>query len=150
MANILIVDAAESERGFVGALLRKHGHGVHEAAGEDEALAILRSERPDLMLVDVLTQGMDDCQFIIKLRADPGLFQPRLLFRSTSTSEAESRALAHAFSAGFVVKPTTPEMLMAVVEASLTEPPPASGAGKACLRPAAPLVQPVVKLVRRV
>jgi diguanylate cyclase (GGDEF)-like protein len=150
MAKILIVDEAAGERSAVAALLRKHGHSVREAAAEEEALGMVRSERPDLLIVDILMQGMDDCHFVVRVRADPGLCQPRLLLRSTSTNEAESRALAHAFGAGFVVKPCTPEMLMAVVEARLTEPPPAAGASNAYLRSAGALVQPVVKLVRRV
>src|SRR5882672_7339100 len=150
MAKILIVDEATANRGGVAPVLRKRGHDVLEASDGDAAIELLRSERPDLMLVDVLMQGMDGCQFIFKVRADMDLVQPRLLLRTTKDSEAEARALAHAFGAAFVAKPTNPEMLIAVVAASLAEPMPALGGQNGRQRSVGVLVQPIVRLVRRV
>jgi len=73
-----------------------------------------------------------------------------VLLRAAANIEAETRALAHAFGAAFVLKPGTPEMLIAIVNASLSELPPPSGGGNQDPRSLDLLVQPIVKVVRRV
>ncbi|HEY8068134.1 MAG TPA: diguanylate cyclase [Burkholderiales bacterium] len=150
MATFLIVDAVPADRRFVASLLRSRGHRVLEAPDDEEAIKLVRSERPDLMLVDILAPGMDGCQFVLKVRSDPGLVQPRLLLRTIASSEAEVRALAHAFGAAFALKPTNPEMLIAVVNSVLSEVPPRPGGENPEMSPMGLLLQPVIKLVRRV
>ena len=150
MAAILIVDRIPANRRFAASLLQGRGHRVLEASDGAEAIELARLERPDLVLVDILTPGMDGCQFILELRSEPGLAQPRLLLRTTANSEAEARALAHAFGATFVVKPTNPELLVTVVNSTLSEPPPQGAGSGASQKSADLLVQPVVRLVRRV
>jgi diguanylate cyclase (GGDEF)-like protein len=150
MANILVVDEARTNRRFVASLLRNRGHQVREASDAQEALGLIRSERPDLVLVDILVPGMDGCQFILAMRSNPDLVQPRVLLRSAANVEAETRALAHAFGAAFVVKPANPEMLVAVVHATLAEPQPGNGGRKPDPAAFDLLVQPIVKLIRRV
>lgn len=150
MANVLIVDAAPINRRFVASQLRGHGHRVLETSDPEEALKLVRTERPDLILVDILMPGMDGCQLILAVRSDRGLVQPRVLLRAAANVEAETRALAHAFGAAFVVKPANPETLVAVVNATLAEPHPGNGAGNPDPASLDLLVQPIVKLIRRV
>ncbi|HLX79235.1 MAG TPA: diguanylate cyclase [Burkholderiales bacterium] len=150
MATVLIVDAVQADRRFVASLLRNHGHRVLEASDDGDAIELLRSEQPDLMLIDILAPGMDGCQFVLKVRSDPGVVQPRLLLRTIASSEAEARALAHAFGAAFALKPTNPEMLIAVVNSVLSEAPPQPGGQNPEMSSMGLLLQPVIKLVRRV
>src|SRR5258706_2082604 len=111
MAKILIVDEVPGNRRLTVSLLRNHGHSVLGASNDAEAVSLVRSESPDLMVVDILAPGADGCEFVLTLRAEADLVQPRLLLRATANNEAEARALAHAFGAAFVVKPTKSEML---------------------------------------
>ena len=150
VTTVLVVDAGAANRRFVVTLLRNHGYRVLEAAEGEEALRLVRAERPELMLVDMFSPGADGCEFILQMRCEPGLVQPRVLLRAAENLEAETRALAHAFGASFVAKPANPEMLLAVISATLSEPAPA-GLGNAPDRQSlGMLVQPIVKLVRRV
>ena len=148
VATILIVDEAVVNRRYVASLLRNQGHHVRETSSGEEALELVRSVPFDLMIVDVLMPGMDGCQFILKVRSTPGLVQPRVLLRASASVEAETRALAHAFSAAFVVKPTAPEMLTAVVNATVAQPPPQLDERDPASLDL--LAQPIIKLVRRV
>jgi diguanylate cyclase (GGDEF)-like protein len=150
VACILIVDEAPNNRRVAASLLRDNRHRVLEASTGDEAVALARSERPDLVLVDVLLPAMDGLETILKLRSERILPQPRVMIRAATAGEGEARALAHAFGAPFVVKPSNPETLVAMVNAALAEPPPHSGNGGAEPGPTSLLVQPIVKLVRRV
>jgi diguanylate cyclase (GGDEF)-like protein len=70
--------------------------------------------------------------------------------RAAANLEAETRALAHAFGASFVVRPTDPELLLAIVEAALREPPPADSGPELDASGIDILTQPVVRLTRRI
>jgi diguanylate cyclase (GGDEF)-like protein len=124
MATILIVEERPVNRRFVVTLLQDHGHRLLEATDSEEALRIGRAEKPDLVLIDVLAPSMDGCQFVLDLRSEPDLVQPRVVFRAAAYIEAEARALASAFGASFAAKPSDPETLLAVVEAALSGPRP--------------------------
>src|SRR3977135_1484876 len=124
MANILVFDANPVSRRLVTALLRNHGNCVREVGDADEALRLVRLERSDLMIIDIATPDTDGCKFVVRMRCDPRLPQPRVLLRAGGSVEDAARALTHAFGASFVIKPTNPELLLATVGATLGEPAP--------------------------
>src|SRR5712691_1016320 len=124
MATILIIEERPVNRRFLVTLLQDHGHRLLEADDGTEGLKIVRAEKPDLVLIDILTPNVDGCQFVLNLRSEPNLIQPRVVFRAAAYIEAEARVLANAFGASFVAKPAHPETLAAVVNAALSGPPP--------------------------
>ena len=150
MSNILILDAHSGSRQFVASTLRKHGHCVVHVGDADEALKLARVERPELLIIDIATPDVDGCRFAMRTRCQLGAPRPRVLMRAAASLEAEARALAHAFGASFVVKPTDSELLLAVVEAALREPPPADSGPALDTRAVDVLMQPMVRLTQRV
>jgi diguanylate cyclase (GGDEF)-like protein len=149
MANILVFDANSVSCRLVTALLRNHGNCVRDVGDADEALRLVRLERPDLMIIDIATPDTEGCKFVVRMRCDPSLPQPRVLMRAVASVEAEARALTHAFGASFVIKPTNPELLLATVRATLGEPAPQERVA-ADHEPLEMLVQPIARLLRRV
>src|SRR5205807_8158005 len=115
-----------------------------------EALTLVRQECPDLLIVDIAAPDMDGCRFVVQMRCEPRLPQPRVLMRAVAGVEAEARALAHAFGASFVVKPTNPELLLATVSATVGEPAPPQRGPPADGQPGETMVQPIARLLRRV
>jgi diguanylate cyclase (GGDEF)-like protein len=150
MANILVFDANSVSRRFVAALLRSHGHAVRDVGDGVEALTLVREDCPDLLIVDIAAPDMDGCRFVVRMRCEPRLPQPRVLMRAVAGVEAEARALAHAFGASFLVKPTNPELLLATVSATVGEPAPEQRGPPADGQPAETVVQPIARLLRRV
>jgi diguanylate cyclase (GGDEF)-like protein len=150
MANILVVDANSVSRRLVAALLRNHGNRVRDVGDADEALTLVRLGRPDLMIIDIATPDIDGCKFVVRMRCDPSLPQPRVLMRAVASVEVEARALAHALGVSFVIKPTNPELLLATVSATLGEPAPQERARLADHESVDMLVQPIARLLRRV
>jgi len=122
VATILTIDDRPVNSRFVATLLRDRGHRLLEACDGEEALRIVRAERPDLVIIDVLTSGMDGCQFVLNLRSEPDPVQPRVVFRAPAYIAAEAEALATTFGASFIAKPGNPETLLAVVDAALSGP----------------------------
>lgn len=125
MADILIIEDSPINRSFLRTLLQGHGHRVWDSSDDEEALGIIRAGKPDVVFIDVLAPGFDGCEFVTKMRADPGPVPPRVVFRAAACIETEARTLANAFGAFFVAKPVNPEALLAVVNAAISGRPPA-------------------------
>src|SRR5947199_5635186 len=120
MATILIIEHRPVRLRFAATLLRDRGHRLLEARSGEEALRIVHAESPDLVIIDILTSGMDGCQFVLNLRSEPNSVQPRIVFRAAAHIAAEGEALATTFGASFIAKPVNPETLLAVVDAALS------------------------------
>src|SRR5947207_13472183 len=71
MATIVIVGEETTNHRLV-TLLGGHGHRVLEAADSEQALAIVRAEKPDLVLADILVGNTDGCRLAQSLRAEAG------------------------------------------------------------------------------
>ena len=113
MAKILIVDEEPVSRRFVAMVLRTGGHRVLQAADCDTARKLAASERPELVLVDILTPSMDGCQLVVDLCVASEPAAPRFLFRGAANMEAEARALARAFAASKRVGATSVALIAA-------------------------------------
>ena len=85
MSQILLVEDTKAIREPLAQLLRLEGYSVSCAANGVEALAFLREERPDLVLLDLMMPEMDGLTFlsIVRLSSNyQGL--PVMLFTSTT------------------------------------------------------------------
>ena len=60
MARILVVDDDPDIRFAVSLCLRKEGYDVQTAATRSEGMAALKSDRPDLLILDVMMEQPDD------------------------------------------------------------------------------------------
>jgi diguanylate cyclase (GGDEF)-like protein len=124
LATILIVDERALNRDLI-TLLGNHGHRLLETVDGRNVLEIVRAEKPDLMLTDILMPEPGGHQLVEHLRAEPGLVQPRVVFLVAGYMEAEARALAHACGvSNLVATPAESEALLAVINAALSDPPP--------------------------
>jgi PAS domain S-box-containing protein len=130
MSTILIVDDRPANRDFLVTLLGYSGHRLLEAADGAEGLAVVRAERPDLVIADILMPTMDGYEFVRQLRADPAVADTRVVFYTAQYHEPEARRLADACGVSDVLtKPCEPEVVLRTVEAALGHappPPPAS------------------------
>ncbi len=68
MATILVVDDSPLLRRLVNHILSKKGYRILEASNGREALLILKKERPDLILLDIMMPEMDGTSFMKELR----------------------------------------------------------------------------------
>jgi len=71
--RILVVDDEEDIRTFIRTLLEDAGAQTMEAAEGNQALAVARQQRPDLITLDLSMRGMDGIETFARLRTDPTL-----------------------------------------------------------------------------
>ncbi|KUP98253.1 response regulator transcription factor [Thermobifida cellulosilytica] len=116
-SRVLVIDDEPNIRDLVQAALRFHGFEVITAASGGEGLALARSERPDLILLDVLLpdiSGFDVCR---RLRdEDDDVPVIYLTARDTPSDTVTGLSLG---GDDYVTKPFSVEALIARVHALL-------------------------------
>jgi len=118
-ARVLIVGPAAAGRDALGGPVRAEGHVVDTAGAGDEALAKLRGEPADLVLLDVHTPGMDGPQFLQALRTDPDLAAvPVIVVSAADDLDAVARYL-EAGADDYLPREFRPVMLRARLRAAL-------------------------------
>jgi adenylate cyclase len=118
-ARILIVDDNETNRDILKTRLTVHGYDLLEAGDGEEALAVVKEHRPDLVLLDVMMPKLDGIEVCRRLKADPTLpFMAVILV----TAKADSRDIVAGLEAGadeYLTKPVDQLALVARVKSVL-------------------------------
>ncbi|MBU0704845.1 MAG: response regulator [Chloroflexi bacterium] len=120
MAKILVVDDDPDFVLINRTILEAEGYEVLEAANGNEALEIMRRDRPDLILLDVMMsttlEGVDVSR---EVKSDPDLKNvPIVMVSSIATSEyaAEFPDDEHIPIAAWISKPIQPAVLLRTVQ----------------------------------
>jgi len=71
VAKILLVEDNELNRDMLSRRLTRRGYEVVVAENGEQGLALVRAERPDLVLMDMSLPGIDGWEATRRLRADP-------------------------------------------------------------------------------
>jgi two-component system chemotaxis response regulator CheY len=115
--TVLVVDDNRMMRGMVSRAVGMSGLSIGklmEAGDGAQALAAMRSEWTDLVLLDINMPVMDGEEFLSQVRADPALRATMVVVVSTESSQPRIARLK-AMGAGFIHKPFRPEQLVAAV-----------------------------------
>lgn len=118
--KILIVDDDLETLRLVGLMLQKQGYVVMAASAGAQAIDLVKSEPPDLILLDVMMPEMDGFEVTRRLRAEPVTSQtPILMF--TAKSQIEDKVIGYEAGADdYLTKPTHPTELIAHIKALLS------------------------------
>jgi adenylate cyclase len=114
MPKILVVDDTPQNVRLLVAVLTSHGYTVTSAASGPEALEKVKSDQPDLVLLDVQMPGMNGYEVCRRLRADPSTAFLPVVMVTSSDAEARVDAL-EAGADDFVTKPFNQQELLARV-----------------------------------
>ena len=108
--SILVVDDSPTDRQYLTELLAKNGYKVSTADNAEDALAKVKQQKPDLVLMDVVMPGRSGLEAVRELRARACRVPVVLV-----TSQHEADDIEAAFASGcddYVVKPIRgPELI---------------------------------------
>ncbi|MGQ9501529.1 MAG: response regulator [Candidatus Oleimicrobiaceae bacterium] len=113
--RILVVDDEPAMVHYLSMILTRDGYEVLKAASGHEALAIVRQQSPDLVLLDVMMPGMDGFQVLKELRASEEFRALPVIILTALTAEQD---IVRSFEEGvtdYIDKPITPAVLRARV-----------------------------------
>jgi CheY-like chemotaxis protein len=123
VSSALVLDGTLAGRALIADVLRSEGIEVLEATRGDEALDLARERRPDLIVADLGTPGMDGDEFTLALRTDPATREMPVVLCGESRDERELWRLASACGAARVlIKPCAREELINAVDELLSRP----------------------------
>jgi two-component system cell cycle response regulator DivK len=127
-APILVVDDAPINLRLTRMLFTHEGYEVRTAERAEDALEMLSSYRPELILADVQLSGMDGLEMTRKIKEDPRTSAIRVVaFTAYHSSESRARAL-HAGCEDYICKPIDTTALAAKVRELLACPKARKGA----------------------
>lgn len=117
MANdsILIVDDNEANLKLIRVLLGGVGYEVRAALDAEEALAVLRTFRPRLILMDVQLPGMDGLELTRRLKADRATNGIIVIALTAYAMQGDEEKALAAGCDGYVTKPIDTRTLPATV-----------------------------------
>ena len=117
MAKILLIDDMAGVRRTVSAVLKRAGHKVTEADDGGAGLQLLKSDRFDLVITDMLMPNHDGMEVILFLEQQPN--RPRVLAISgggSQVSSDEAFMLARSKADATLAKPFDNSELLAAVD----------------------------------
>lgn len=119
--HILLVEDDDTNRKLVRIVLGGARYRISEAVSVEQALALLRDERPDLLLLDIRLGDGSGLDLIRSVRTDPAFDQvPALAITAQAMKDDESRFLAAGFD-GYLSKPIDTRRLPEVVARFIRE-----------------------------
>ncbi len=114
--KILVVDDEETMVRSLSALLAQEGYTVAVATDGPQALQAARTERPDLILLDVLLPGVDGIEVCRQIRTWSTV---PIIMLTAKTAEVDKVVGLEVGADDYVTKPFSPRELVARVKAHL-------------------------------
>jgi two-component system, OmpR family, phosphate regulon response regulator PhoB len=131
-ARILVVEDERDIAALVAYHLTKEGYRVRTAADGAEALEAAITERPDLLVLDVMLPGLSGYEVLAELRRRPELAEVPVVLLTARRDEAERIRGLELGADDYITKPFSPRELVLRVAAVLrrSQAPAVSGAGR--------------------
>jgi signal transduction histidine kinase/CheY-like chemotaxis protein len=120
VGKILVAEDDPEARELLLLLLEGGEYSLLEAADGMEALDLLRTEQPDLLITDIVMPRMDGYELVRRLREDDRTAHTSVIFCSASYHEREVREMARSLGVqSTLAKPFDHETVRTIVDATL-------------------------------
>jgi CheY-like chemotaxis protein len=118
---ILIVDDNPGNMKLVSYLLEKRGYDVLTATGADEAIQLLETRHPRLILMDLQMPGIDGFELTRRFKADPKTRDIVIVAVTAYAMKGDEQKALEAGCDGYVTKPIDTRTLPALIAAHLAD-----------------------------
>jgi two-component system cell cycle response regulator DivK len=119
--RILVVEDQEDLRGVLRTLLTGSGYAMLEAADGETGVARAKSDRPDLILMDIQMPVLDGYEATRRIKADPDLAATPVIAVSSFAMKGDEEKARAAGCDHYVTKPYSPMQLLRVIRSTLGE-----------------------------
>ena len=116
---IVVADDDDDILDLVALTLERSGHVVHRARDGEEALELVKRERPDVAVLDVSMPKLDGLELTRRLRGDPDTSAVRIVLLTALVQESDVSDGLAAGAHDYVRKPFSPQELQERVDVLL-------------------------------
>ncbi len=117
MPKVMLIEDDPTMLVLLRTLLELEGYEVTELQPQDEVLNSIRSEHPDVVLMDVHLRGASGLNLLEDIRRDEELLHTRVLMSSGADFLYECQ---RAGADGFLLKPFSPDELIKKLRVAMT------------------------------
>lgn len=89
MPRVLIVDDSPTEIHVLKTMLEKHGFEIISAESGEDGIALAKSDKPDVILMDVVMPGLNGFQATRQLTNDPETANIPVIIVTTKNQETD-------------------------------------------------------------
>jgi twitching motility two-component system response regulator PilH len=119
MARILIVDDSPTEMHVLKTMLEKNGYQTLSANNAEEGIAKSKSEKPDLILMDVVMPGTNGFQATRQITKDPETASIPVIIVTTKDQETDKVWGLRQGAKDYLTKPVDESSLIVKVKAAM-------------------------------
>ncbi|MDA8092806.1 MAG: response regulator [Betaproteobacteria bacterium] len=116
MARILVVEDNPANMRLAALVLEKAGHQVLQAYEAESGLQAARTDRPELILMDIQLPGMDGLTATRLLKADPQTADIRIIALTAFAMKGDEEKMRAAGCDGYVAKPIRYKELISAID----------------------------------
>lgn len=121
MATILIIEDNRANMKLASLLVRNAGHTVLCAVDAESGLTLARTERPDLILMDIQLPGMDGLAATALLKRDPATAAIPVIALTAMAMKDDQEKTKVAGCDAYIAKPLHYQELYAAIDALLAK-----------------------------
>ncbi|EDY85794.1 response regulator receiver domain protein [gamma proteobacterium HTCC5015] len=114
--KVLVVDDSEADLGYIQTIVKDAGYETITAVSGSEAIRIAKSQKPDLIFMDIIMDGTDGYEACRTLHRDPETKDIPVIFVSSKNQKADRIWAELQGGKGYVTKPAEPDQLMDQIE----------------------------------
>jgi CheY-like chemotaxis protein len=115
MARIVVADDDPDILNIVSMSLEAMGHEVFRATNGAEAMVVVRAERPDLVLMDLMMPEVDGYEATMALKADPSTAAIPILALTAKAMRGDEEKGRQAGVDAYITKPFRISQVLEVV-----------------------------------
>ncbi len=119
MKKILIVDDHLEVRELIEVTLRSDDYQLVQAENGREAVAIAKTMKPDLIIMDIMMPEMDGIEATRRIKGDPETKACTVIILTAKNKESDRQAGLDAGASTYFAKPFSPLELLRKVEEAL-------------------------------
>lgn len=116
VVRVAVVDDDPGIVKVIGVILRTNGFEVIDALNGSKAVTLVKEEKPDVVLLDIMMPDIDGFEVCRQLKADSSTRDIPVIFVSAKTGLEHVEKGEELGAAGYIIKPFAPAVLIAKIK----------------------------------
>ena len=114
--NVMVVEDNEKNRKLMRVVLKAKGYNIIEASTGEEALNLLKNQKPDIILMDIQLPGIDGITLIKQIKGDITTKDIPIIAVTAYAMKGDEQKILETGCDAYVSKPINTQELPLIVE----------------------------------